>query len=716
MKLNIMNDIESTLEDSQQFAIKASPKAFKILSSNLYSNKIRAIIRELSCNALDSHIEAKQDKPFIVHIPTSINPYFYVKDFGVGLSNDDIMHLYITYFDSSKNNSNEFIGALGLGSKSPFSYTDSFMVESIYNHEKNTYVMYINEQGYPSINHLENKPTDEHNGVMIKFNVKSEDFKNFINEAKYVLSVFDKNKFELTGSIDNECLYKELIFNENNYCVLESCCYNEHLYAYMGNILYPIDIEQLSDILEIEEVNFFQHFFMKFAIKFNIGDLDISPSRETLSYNKDTKNILKNNIRKLLDDFINYIIEKQNICLDDKLSTAQILNSLNEYLSKIIIIKLDLLSDDIYAYLYDKKENKFIFNTNKLLQLYKNKDDIKKLNIYSLCTSKKGRYYACNENNTNILRYVGKEFYLSHNPEGKNRFRFCGDTENFLIEVRFINRNQKNIEVFYDFLKNIFKHIDYAENLLDKTSVKFYKDMNFMTFGRMMDKIHCHAIKVFTTQQISEKDLNNDGLTFYLSADNDQIYNQSNYFILNILNMILSDKIKRKIKIYLTRKKMNQYVKDKNIPNLINFGCRLLHKKHFQNKFKKILNEIELEYKKSESRYSGFIEDLLCLDDKVNFLDDKKLCNDIKNYRYSYLMSDLSKLIYNRNYYSDICKFYGWKESKEQFYDNNDNIYTGYYDFISDIQWPEKHSKEIIEFLNYIYHKSKNVKNIEGEK
>ena len=39
---------------SQEFTIAASAKAFKILSSNLYQNKIRAIVRELSCNAFDA--------------------------------------------------------------------------------------------------------------------------------------------------------------------------------------------------------------------------------------------------------------------------------------------------------------------------------------------------------------------------------------------------------------------------------------------------------------------------------------------------------------------------------------------------------------------------------------------------------------------------------------------------------------------------------------
>ncbi len=42
------------------FTIKASEKAFQILSSQLYSNKILAVIREYICNAIDAHKEERK--------------------------------------------------------------------------------------------------------------------------------------------------------------------------------------------------------------------------------------------------------------------------------------------------------------------------------------------------------------------------------------------------------------------------------------------------------------------------------------------------------------------------------------------------------------------------------------------------------------------------------------------------------------------------------
>ena len=47
-----------SLEAPQQFAIQNSQIAFETLSSRLYTDPIRAVIRELSCNAYDAHAAA----------------------------------------------------------------------------------------------------------------------------------------------------------------------------------------------------------------------------------------------------------------------------------------------------------------------------------------------------------------------------------------------------------------------------------------------------------------------------------------------------------------------------------------------------------------------------------------------------------------------------------------------------------------------------------
>ena len=66
-----------------------------MFADKVYSNKERAVIRELACNAHDSHVMAgTTDVPFDVHLPTQLEPWFSLRDYGTGLADDDIANVY----------------------------------------------------------------------------------------------------------------------------------------------------------------------------------------------------------------------------------------------------------------------------------------------------------------------------------------------------------------------------------------------------------------------------------------------------------------------------------------------------------------------------------------------------------------------------------------------------------------------------------------------
>ena len=83
-----------TLEQSQEFTsysfgIKESglPHIFNVLRNQLYSDKILALIREYSCNAVDAHVEVGDaDKPIEVTLPNPLSLEFKVRDYGRGLN------------------------------------------------------------------------------------------------------------------------------------------------------------------------------------------------------------------------------------------------------------------------------------------------------------------------------------------------------------------------------------------------------------------------------------------------------------------------------------------------------------------------------------------------------------------------------------------------------------------------------------------------------
>ena len=130
-------DIETSgMGQSQTFGMQQSKKAFKILSG-LYSDIHLAIVRELGCNAADSHKAInKATLPFHIHLPNDLEPWITIEDFGSGIAHKDIYDIYAVYFASTKANTNRQIGCTGLGSKSPCDYTDPFTVHSTINAER----------------------------------------------------------------------------------------------------------------------------------------------------------------------------------------------------------------------------------------------------------------------------------------------------------------------------------------------------------------------------------------------------------------------------------------------------------------------------------------------------------------------------------------------------------------------------------------------------
>ena len=298
----------SNVGEIGEFRIRNSAKAFNILSSGLYANKIRAIIRELSCNALDSHTAAGTDQPFEVHLPTTLEPYFSIRDFGTGLTHDQVTNIYTTYFESTKTASNEFIGALGLGSKSPFSYTDNFTVIAIKDGHKGIYSAFINDQGVPSIALMGSEDgTLEPNGVEIKFSVNDRyDFHKFESESESVYRWF-KQRPKFTGAQVNirEIKYETKDIIPGVHSVEDST----RTTAVMGNIAYPV---QIPDSAKKEFGSLSTLLTCGLVMEFGIGELDFQASREGLSYIPQTIQSIKSKLEALNDALTGVLAAEAN--------------------------------------------------------------------------------------------------------------------------------------------------------------------------------------------------------------------------------------------------------------------------------------------------------------------------------------------------------------------------------------------------------------------
>lgn len=305
-------DFSSNLQSAGNgFTVKASPKAFDILSSGIYSDKEKAIVRELVCNAYDSHVDAgKLDTPFHVHVPNDIVPVFYVEDFGLGLSTDDVLKLYTSYFTSTKTESNDVVGALGLGSKSPFAYTDTFTVESTYQGVRTQFVAYKDADGLPMISEMGSTKVDAPNGLKVSVGIDSNDFRTFRTKIQEIMAVFNPDHYEILNDPDGYAKPKvfESTYTHENINFYKG---GGNVSAIMGNIRYPINLNLIADHDRnlVANLRSFINGAINVHINFDIGDLDISASREELGYDNRTVTNIISQLEKIVPFFKSLITE-----------------------------------------------------------------------------------------------------------------------------------------------------------------------------------------------------------------------------------------------------------------------------------------------------------------------------------------------------------------------------------------------------------------------
>ena len=307
-----------------EFSINAGAHLMKVLSSALYTDKIGAVVRELIANARDSWVASEKDMnsssiAFQIKID---NEAYTVRDYGTGLSKEATLKLMSTYGLSTKQGENSSIGAYGLGSKSPFAYTQEFTMTSFFNGEQHTFHAILGSSGIPEMIHLGTIPTNEPNGIMFRipfvdsgdryaFEKKAKDLCRSIGVPSQLISNREETKY--TGKE----FFKELKSPYNVGTYVEANIYishveDEHIYPtfMVGGIKYAYNQYSLP---------------FPMILDLPIGSVDIAVSREALEDTKRNREYIKS----LVDEVVRDITKE----VEGNLSCAQ-----STY-EKVVIIK-----------------------------------------------------------------------------------------------------------------------------------------------------------------------------------------------------------------------------------------------------------------------------------------------------------------------------------------------------------------------------------------
>lgn len=335
------NTLITNIPDQKRhkFSVQASGKMFTVLSDSLYQHKVKAVVREIGCNAYDAHIDANNtSQPFDVTLPCEADPFFRVRDYGIGLSEDRFVEVYTTYFGSTKSETNDHTGGLGLGSKTPFIMSKTFTVHSYYNGTEYVWNAFVNDNGEPDVVLLASQETDQPNGLLVSVPIgiglsKNEQlalYNQFLNEATEVYSWFDVipnvthagEAVEIDPALD---AYKKIQLTGLDKTVVHywdsgaRTTQASIIRVKMGNVVYPYDLSKCDNLerfggnitLTKKMIQYLTGSSVSagllnpstkpIVIEVPMGAVDMAPSRESLSLNNATELTIINAIVRFFD-------------------------------------------------------------------------------------------------------------------------------------------------------------------------------------------------------------------------------------------------------------------------------------------------------------------------------------------------------------------------------------------------------------------------------
>lgn len=421
MKLEILDNKEEIeligqVSETDVSISKKDEKIFLVLTlKGLYSNPIGSVIRELASNCFDANVENNISVPYIIEFKEENEEYFLkFKDYGKGMSPDTIEKVYNQVGNSTRRESNNFLGAFGLGSKSPFSYCNDYIVETIYEGKKYIYSLFIQNNIEIKNALLSVENTQEKSGTSVIIHISKDDVSKVNTELEKQLAYFKNHYVESDYYYDNSFkLYEGKTF------IYKYPSNFTELHIVLGSVNYPINWK----ILDIPPIT------VPVGVKFNVGELTVTLSREQIDYKPETISIIKKRILEFRNEIQEKYNDQKRKALGEENTLFNALYNANLILDKNVSINISSLNlkgnlDDytikILSCFYMYEINSFYKRKKQNLYLSRNSSFYARFNVY------KSYIYAFVEdtnllNSTFALRQYKESYrYLVKKPKLKD--------------------------------------------------------------------------------------------------------------------------------------------------------------------------------------------------------------------------------------------------------------------------------------------------------
>lgn len=309
----------AVFEETVKMSVENDSMPFIIKSlTDMYSNPVLALSREYISNAYDAVIARMGSKssfgtvldtPIEVTLPSSLNPNFIIRDYGVGMDRNVLAKVFPKYGASTKRGNNNEIGGFGLGAKSALAVVSNFTVVSIKDGKKNTGIVQKGADGVGEISFLPETATDEPSGTTITITLPKPGELNTVFRDSTLLLGFPHGSIKLNGKMHENSVYNTDIYTkvgedgwvQNSLLDWETSQNYRNSYRNVGRygtksvVVGPISYTvSANDLLnddsiygaEVDEI--FDASSSYSVLNLPIGSVDFTPARENLIFSDRT--------------------------------------------------------------------------------------------------------------------------------------------------------------------------------------------------------------------------------------------------------------------------------------------------------------------------------------------------------------------------------------------------------------------------------------------
>lgn len=266
---------------------------------HIYSHPIQTLVQEYVNNGKDANRSAgKPDHAIDITIPTYDNLEFVCRDYGVGLSKEEIIAVYRKIGKSTKRTNNKLAGKYGVGAKIGFVYADAFLITSWKDGRKVECLAHKANSQIGDYTFLSDVESDEPNGVQISIKLTEAahitQFRQAVQRMFYLWP--EKPNFNIgiewpKIEYEDECVK---MFSTTTNSAFKHYINEHNLWLNVDGTPYKVS----SSVIDRCGVDL-RFYYTSIYLNASLSDVDIPMNREELTANNKLDSFIRNSFQKL---------------------------------------------------------------------------------------------------------------------------------------------------------------------------------------------------------------------------------------------------------------------------------------------------------------------------------------------------------------------------------------------------------------------------------